>query len=563
MKFGVFTSFLAFSLFVSVEVFSQKTDSTKTEKPVITGGFNANSTFYTADGISARRDPFYWLLSGNVTVSYKGIVLPFSAQFSQQQRSFTQPFNQFGVSPKYKYITVHAGYRSLYFSELTLAGTVFLGGGVEVVPTNSLIKGVAMCGRLARPVNVGGVDGIVQGQPSFERWGYGGKVTIGRQKYEYNLVLFKAFDLANSIDKTSAETVGLKPQENLVLSVSGNSKVLPFLTIGGEYAWSGLNPNSESARLEIANKSNWFDPLLTKKEGFRSNNAILANATITAKYFQLKLLFRRIQPEYITLGSTFLVNDLQDLTLNFSSSLFQKKLNYTLSGGYQTNNLDKSKLTKTNRLVSSANISFNPNTRWSLQTSLANFNTTTQLDQFTQRTGTQQINSDSLYFLQVTQSASATISNNTNLGANKLTSMLMGNYQSARDNKQNKNEFYTLNMSENLNVKSIQTSFTAGLTYVLSKNQVQDQTSIGPSVSGSKTLLSKKLKITNTINMLNTIQNEQKANSSYSNRLAVSYLVYKNNTLSADFIALKNVASSTRFKNFTEYRAGINYMLSF
>ena len=116
--------------------------TTATEPPApkqspikVSGGLNAYAGFYTASGIAARNQPTPFGLSGAVTVSLPGgISLPFSAVLGNQGTSFRQPFNQFGVSPTYKWATVHAGYRNVSFSPFTLAGHTFLGGGVELNP---------------------------------------------------------------------------------------------------------------------------------------------------------------------------------------------------------------------------------------------------------------------------------------------------------------------------------------------------------------------------------------------------------------------------------------------
>ena len=38
------------------------------------------------------------------------------------------------MSPYYKWITIHAGYRNINYSQFTLAGHTFLGAGVELHP---------------------------------------------------------------------------------------------------------------------------------------------------------------------------------------------------------------------------------------------------------------------------------------------------------------------------------------------------------------------------------------------------------------------------------------------
>ena len=114
---------------------AQDIDNLVHAKPfVISGTAGLGLGTYSSSGISARAKSFSYLFSGSPVVSIYGIAFPLSIVVSDQQKSFTQPFNQYGVSPHYKWITVHGGWRSLTFSPYTLAGYNFLGMGVELNP---------------------------------------------------------------------------------------------------------------------------------------------------------------------------------------------------------------------------------------------------------------------------------------------------------------------------------------------------------------------------------------------------------------------------------------------
>jgi len=75
-----------------------------------------------------------WYLQGSPVITVYGIVLPFSFRLSEQQRDFRQPFNQFGVSPYYKWAKLHLGYRSHNWSTYALAGHSITGVGLELTP---------------------------------------------------------------------------------------------------------------------------------------------------------------------------------------------------------------------------------------------------------------------------------------------------------------------------------------------------------------------------------------------------------------------------------------------
>lgn len=123
------------------------------------------------EGKDSRRDPYFWMVGANLNISVYGINIPLSATISQQNKSFTQPFNQYGLSPRYKDVTVHLGYRSMMFSNFSLGGSMFLGSGVEVNPKNSWVRVAAFYGRLVKPISASGVSGLMVGVPTYGRWG--------------------------------------------------------------------------------------------------------------------------------------------------------------------------------------------------------------------------------------------------------------------------------------------------------------------------------------------------------------------------------------------------------
>src|SRR5687767_6807251 len=163
--------------------------------------------------------------------------IPVSATITQQNRSFTQPFNQFGLSPHYKDVTVHLGYRSMNFSDFTLAGNIFLGAGFEVAPHNANVRFSGMYGRLVKPVSPGRlVDGVIAGEPAYRRMGYAGKISFGKNGNLLDFILLKAKDDENSIKADTLQD--LKPAENLVLGFRVAQKLSERIKFDIQYAFS-------------------------------------------------------------------------------------------------------------------------------------------------------------------------------------------------------------------------------------------------------------------------------------------------------------------------------------
>ena len=66
------------------------------------------------------------------------------------------------------------------FSNYSLSGLLFLGGGVEYTPAKSWVKVYGMYGRLQKAIdNNTASNGTIAATPAFERWGGGSKVLVG------------------------------------------------------------------------------------------------------------------------------------------------------------------------------------------------------------------------------------------------------------------------------------------------------------------------------------------------------------------------------------------------
>jgi len=209
-------------IFLSLNSYSQDLENITLKNAVkISGGIGFQSTAYNAWGVPMNRDPFLMQVNLNLNISVLGVVnIPFSASFSNQGSKYStpQPFNTFGMSPKYKAVTLHIGYRSLNLSEFSLSGSQFLGVGLEIQPKNSFVKGKVLWGRFAKPIYFN-PNGSVANQPSYERFGWGMGVTLGKTpKNEFTFNIFNAKDNPNSL-AVSASEIDTKPADNLVLGV--------------------------------------------------------------------------------------------------------------------------------------------------------------------------------------------------------------------------------------------------------------------------------------------------------------------------------------------------------
>jgi hypothetical protein len=109
-----------FSTIITLSVLSQDLDKIKKEDLVqVSGSLGSMGTYYNGP---SERSPFFWQLQANLNISTPLLSIPLSFVLSQQQQAFgypIQPFNQYGLSPKYKAVKLHLGYRTMRFSEFS------------------------------------------------------------------------------------------------------------------------------------------------------------------------------------------------------------------------------------------------------------------------------------------------------------------------------------------------------------------------------------------------------------------------------------------------------------
>ena len=79
------------------------------------------------------------------------------------------------------------------------------------------------------------------------------------------------------------------------------------------------------------------------------------------KIAQITLGYRRIDPDYESLGIPFINNDVEDITASLSWRMLANKIAISTSGGLQRNNLDNTKNAINRRIIGSVNVNYNIN----------------------------------------------------------------------------------------------------------------------------------------------------------------------------------------------------------
>ncbi len=458
-----------------IQLHAQNLEGIGKQKPFTFHGDLANNlVVYHVSGIAARRQPFTYVMSGNFVASFYGISLPFSFTLSDQQRNYSQPFNQFGLSPSYKWITVHAGYRNIRYSDFTLSGHTFAGVGIELTPKKfrfSLIDG--RFNQSTSSNTYAKVDSL----PYYRRNGVALKIGVGDKKTFVDLISLRIHDVATSLPYDSIYP-GRTPEENLVTGLNTRVTLTKSLVFDGEGAVSIYTSNQYAPELtgSDAERLKRAQNIIIINQSSQLFTAAKASLVYRIKDFSIRTEYRRIDPGYTSMGSYFFNNDLASITIGPSFSLLKKKLFFRGNIGFQHDNLRNTKKTTSKRTVGSANISLNPVKWFGMDASYSNFSTN-------QKAGNIPL-VDTMKVYQSTQSISVmphVISMNT-----IHSHMVMLAYNRSKLNDKNpatqeitQNTASTINLNYMLGLLQKKITISGGLNYMILHNYIADNKASG------------------------------------------------------------------------------------
>ncbi|MCD8540590.1 MAG: hypothetical protein LRY55_13120 [Leadbetterella sp.] len=326
--------------------------------------------------MTRERSPLTYIISGTPTLSIYGITIPVSFTFSEQDRSFRQPFNQFGLSPTWKWITLHGGYRNLSFSPYTLAGHTLLGGGIELKPGKFQLA--VMTGRLNRATTIDTTTGAVQPY-SFSRHGTAVKIGYGTESSFINLSVLSARDSDKNF-KGVVDSSAVRPAANTVLGtdfkVSLKGGLFLFadagLSIYTNDIHSGISIDSSVKIVESLGK---LMKLNATSEYFLAYSGGLGYKN---KNFGITGTYKYVDPGFLSMGAYFFQNDLRNITLSPSFNALKGRLRFNGSVGVQEDNQKKRKQASTRRIISMANLTWDFTDQFGVDANYSNFSTNSE-----------------------------------------------------------------------------------------------------------------------------------------------------------------------------------------
>jgi len=529
----------------------------------VTGDVGLSTGFYSLRGLETpHMQVMPWGLTGNLTLtSRSGWTVPVRLLWSSETQRYRQLYNQVGVSPRFRnWLTLHAGYRNVVFSPLTLAGHTFLGAGIEVNP--GFLRVGAVVGKFNRAIDANYAD--PDRVATFRRTGYSAKVGLGNTRNYLDLIILRVSDDVNSIRTDTLPQMA--PAENVVLGLSGRFQLNKNLLVEIDAAGSAYTRDSRTdtvatttSRDERFRYLGQLKNLFTARESTQIYTAIQASLSYRGRWADLKLRYKRIEPDYKSMGAYYFQTDLENLTVAPSLKLFKKRLLLRGSIGWQHDNLMNQKKTRTDRLIGSMSVSYASKKDLTLDLAYSNYG-------IAQRAGYRPIN-DTARVAQNNRTLSGSVFK---LWARETTIHTItgsATYQELEDlnpftadQNRNENWNYTLNYA----FQHLITSLDVNLGYGYTRTTGLDLSSTfyGPSLEIGKQLLKNKLGLRLTANYLKSLEVLAEFNTQgtvISTGLGIDYQVTPVHRLSVNATTVLNRGLQT----FREQQGTVQYSVSF
>ncbi|MEM9526477.1 MAG: hypothetical protein AAGA31_07700 [Bacteroidota bacterium] len=364
MKYFIRLPLLLLLLLVGTQLAAQDVEGILKEKQklTVTGGLGANlATYFISGDRPARASSLAYVLSGNLNFSYGELSVPINATYRDQQGSISNPFQYYGLSPRYKWITGHFGWRSLPLSRYSFSGQTYLGYGLEINP--GILRAAGFRGKLRSPLVQR--DTLILGAElleTFERKAWGGRLGIGKEQNHFDLIFLKVTDDPTTANPEGTPAEVFEPAENVVLGAKFQFQPLEFLNFRGQSTLSALTNDLERDTLDtdvdfVDAASNF----ITVNETTRAHFAHDYGFDLRWSAFRIGADYLRVDPFYKSLGVPYLLNDIERTTLRMGVSLFKRHFNVDGRIGRERNNLNELLNLTSRRLVGSVNLQVRTN----------------------------------------------------------------------------------------------------------------------------------------------------------------------------------------------------------
>lgn len=316
------------------------------------------------------------------------------------------------------------------------------------------------------------------------------------------------------------------------------------------------SPRSDARLRYLGRLSSGF----TVRPSTQLYTALQTSLTYRTKRADLKLRYKRVEPNYQSMGAYYFQTDIKNFTVAPSLRLFKKRLNLRTSIGWQHDNLFNQKRSRTNRLIGSLSASYSSDKNLTLDLAYSNYG-------ITQRAGYRPLN-DTARLVQNNRTLSGSVFKLWTGETTLQTVTGSATYQALQDLNpftadlnQHQNWNYTVSYAWQHIAANLDLNVSYG--YTLNKAVGMSSAFYGPSVSvGKKTLKDNPLSLRLTVSYLKsreTLSGFNQRGLVLNTDLSIDCQLTPVHRLSATWTNALNRGSQT----FREQRGNVQYSVSF
>ncbi len=355
--------------------YTTKLDTLKSNSIDISGSIYLDYALTYA--FNEKKNSHNYKLGGQLNINYKGFTIPLQYIYSNGRsiRRFNGPnintpkFNIVGISPTFKWATIHIGDRIMSFSKYTYDNIRFRGAGFDLNPGNFYLKGFR--GKLS-PLNFLDLNFRASNQSTYERIGWGSILGYKSEKIDLSGILFSAND--NYSETKYSENLPSLPKENT--AVSGKVIITPIDKLEFQYerSVSALTRNAFDAIEDIKTHNTIYNMLglFTKKESSVYNYAGNVSMAYKEEIFSISIELETIDKGYQTLGSLLYDNNFRDYKLS-GNYIFKKSIHTNSSLGWRQSKQSNSSFNSGSKFIFNHSSSYNINDKNNLFLNFSNF----------------------------------------------------------------------------------------------------------------------------------------------------------------------------------------------
>ncbi len=539
--------FLQAILFTS---YSQQLDQVGKKGGVkVNGGINMNQVYRT--NASGDMNPYSVVLSGNINTSVYGMSVPLTFTWSNYQWTYTQPFNQFSLSPSYKWITTHIGWSSMSFSPYSLNGHSFSGVGVDLTPTDKW-KVSVMYGRLLKESKGDTLQGY---NPQYRRFGTGMKTQYAFDSGEIGVHFFRGWDDDHKpVDYI--DSLGIAPKENVVLGTTFALRPFKNLAVRGEVSVTSLTEDNR-----ISSATDWNGAATFRYHAFKTD------MSYSTRLGSVGAGIEYVEPGYNTLGSYYMVNDFVNYTINAATSILKGKVTAAASVGLRETNLNNQSETDQRDVVENINISFSPTDKLNFSATYSNFYNYSFVRPLFEETNTHTDYElmDTLRFTQINENIALNGNWRFKETEQQKHSLMAGfNIQQATQNQsdavENSNSQF-VNASGGYSLGLTATALTLSVNMNYSRNKMPESINeaYGPILSIRKSMLDKTLRHRLSVSWNGTYVDKVKNGDVLTARIGSSYTLKKKHSFNLNIAWSERNRTTGTNTSYTTATLGYNY----